>query len=401
MIFLAHYLNSEVIDSTEKTIGRLRDIIAKTDGDYPFIEALVVEDYVKKGDLFIPISHVENFGYPEITLSARYEKIEPYESSDKDFWIYKNVVDKQIVDIVGTRVVRVNDVQLGKAEDRLRVLGVDISTKGILRRIGIDKWKVFKILQPKLIDWKNIQLVEGALKLKTVSSDLQKLHAADIANILEELSPKQGSSIINSLEPEKTAKVFQELDPKQRRFFLDFLGENRTKQMFESVPTDDLVDFIKTLRYRESKKILSYLKKERQKKVQEFIKYPNDTAGGLMTPDFIKVDQNWTVGDAINYIKTISSKFRSIFFVYITDDDNKLLGVISARNLIVKDGATPIKKAMKSLKKIHVVHSGTSVKKVAETMTKYNLYSIAVTEKGRLIGVVTVDDVMRCLMPYS
>jgi len=191
------------------------------------------------------------------------------------------------------------------------------------------------------------------------------------------------------------------LDPKQRRFFLDFLGENRAKQIFENIPMDDLVDFIKTLRYKESKKILSYLKKERQKKVEEFIKYPNDTAGGLMTSDFIKVDQNWTVGDTLKYIKTVSPKFRSIFFVYVTDENNKLLGVISVRNLIVKDELMPIKKAMKPLKKIHFVHPHTNVKKVAEIMTKYNLYSIAVTEKGKLMGIVTVDDVMRCLMPYS
>lgn len=402
MIFLAHYLNAEIIDSTERTIGILKDMIARAGEDYPSIEAIVVREAKTGAETFIPISAIENFGYPEITLNSRYEKIEPHQPSEGNFWIYKDIIDKQIVDVAGSRVVRVNDIQLGKIEDNLKILSIDISTRGILRRLGIDKWKISKIFPLKLIDWKNVQIINGALRLKTASKDLQKLHAADLANIVEELSPKQGASIINALEPEKAAKVFQELEPKQRRFLIDLLGETRAKTMLDSVPTDDLVDFIKTLTYRESKKILSYLKQERKNKIEEFIKYPNDTAGGLMTPDIIKADPDWTIGDAIMHIKEISPRFRSIFFIYVIDKDNKLLGVVSVRTLIIKGETEPLKKVMKPLKKIHVVYPHTKVKKVAEAMTKYNLYSIAVTDKThKLLGVVTVDDVMRCLMPYS
>lgn len=400
MIFFAHYLNAEVVDATEKTIGKLKDMIARGGEDYPFIEAIVAEDGGE--NIFIPISCVENFSYDEITLKMRSEKIEKYEKSEKDFWIYKDIVDKQIVDIAGTRVVRVNDIQLGKVEDRLRVLGIDISARGLLRRLGVDKWRLFKKLDPKLIDWKNVQLVNGALRLKTVSKDLQRLHAADLANILEELTPKQGISLINALEPEKAAKVFQELNPLQRRMLVDLLGENQAKTLFENVPTDDLADFVKTLSKRDSKKIFSYLKKEKRRTVEEFVEYPNDTAGGLMTSDFVKVDPNWTVEETINYVKEVSDKFRSIFFVYLVDDSEKLLGVVSARTLIVRDFSQTLKKIMKPLKKIHTVHPSTSVKRVAEIMTKYNLFSIAVTDKRhKLLGIITVDDVMRCLMPYS
>ncbi|MBI5152150.1 magnesium transporter [Candidatus Peregrinibacteria bacterium] len=402
MIFFAHYLNAEVIDPTERTIGKLKDMIARADEDYPLIEAIVIKERKSGEEILIPISYIENFGYPEITLKARLEKIEPYNPTDKDFRIYKDVIDKQIVDIAGSRVVRVNDIQLGKVEERLRVLSIDISTRGLLRRLGLDKWKISRLLPLKLIDWKSVQLIDGALKLKTVSKDLQKLHAADLANILEELSPKQGLSLINALEPEKAAKVFQELTPNQRRFLIDILGEARAKTMLDNVPMDDLVDFMKTLSYKESKKILSYLNKERLQKVEEFIKYPNDTAGGLMTSDFIKVKPDWTIGDTIKYIKEISPRFRSIFFVYVIDETDKLLGVASVRTLITKDETDTMKKVMKSLRKIHVIHPHTRVKKIAEIMTKYNLYSIAVTDKThKLLGIVTVDDVMRCLMPYS
>lgn len=402
MIFFAHYSNAEVIDSTEKTIGRLKDMIARAGEDYPSIEAIAVKEKKSGEEILIPISYIENFGYPEITLKARLEKIEPYIQTEKDFRIYKDVIDKQIVDIAGSRVVRVNDIQLSKVEDRLRILSIDISFRGLLRRIGLDKWKISKFFPLHLIDWKSVQLINGALKLKTVSHDLQKLHAADLANIVEELSPKQGLSLINALEPEKAAKVFQELNPNQRRFLIDILGEERAKAMLDNIPMDDLVDFMKTLSYKESKKILSYLKKERLEKVEEFIKYPNDTAGGLMTSDFIKVKPDWTIGDTIKYVKEISARFRSIFFVYVIDETDKLLGVVSVRTLITKDETETMKKIMKPLRKIHIIHPHTRIKKVAETMTKYNLYSIAVTDKThKLLGIVTVDDVMRCLMPYS
>lgn len=402
MIFFAHYLNAEVIDSTEKTVGHLRDMIARAGESYPIIEAIVIRESHSRKNVFIPISAIENFGYPEITLKARYEKIEKYTPSENDFWLYKDIIDKQIVDVAGTRVVRVNDVQLGKVEDSLRVLAIDIGAKGLLRRIGMDKWKIFKFFEPKLIDWKNVQLINGSLRLKTISADLQKLHAADLANIVEELAPRQGLSLLNALEPEKAAKVFQELNPVQRRFVIDLLGEQQAKTMLENVPIDDLVDFIKTLSFKESNRILSYLKQEKRQTVEKFIEYPNDTAGGLMTSDFVKVDPEWTVGETINYLKQVSKKFRSLFFIYLTDSEDKLLGVVSVRTLIVKDLIDPLKKVMKSLKKIHVVHPNTSVKRVAEIMTKYNLFSIAVTDKNhKLVGIITVDDVMRCLMPHS
>lgn len=402
MIFFAHYSDADVIDSTEKTIGSLADMIARAGEDYPLIEAIVVRELRSKKEILIPISYIENFGYPEITLKARLEKIEPYSPIEKDFRIYKDVIDKQIVDVAGSRVVRVNDIQLGKVEDRLRVLSIDISVRGILRRLGLDKWRISRLLPLQLIDWKSVQLISGALKLKTVSHDLQKLHAADLANIVEELSPKQGLSLINALEPEKAAKVFQELNPNQRRFLIDILGEERAKTMLDNVPIDDLVDFMKTLSYKESKKILPYLRKERLEKIEEFIKYPNDTAGGLMTTDFIKASPDWTVGDAVKYLKNVSPRFRSIFFVYVVDEGGKLLGVVSVRTLIAKNETDLLKKVMKPLRKIHIVHLRTSVKKIAEAMTKYNLYSIAVTDKShKLLGIVTVDDVMRCLMPYS
>ncbi|KKQ71449.1 MAG: MgtE integral membrane protein [Candidatus Peregrinibacteria bacterium GW2011_GWC2_39_14] len=400
MIFFAHYLNAEVVDATEKTIGKLKDMIARGGEDYPFIEAIVVE----KGDkqMFIPISYAENFAYDEITLKIRSEKIEQYKSSLKDFWLYRDIVDKQIVDISGTRVVRVNDIQLGKVEDRIRILGIDMSTRGLLRRVGVEKWRIFRSLEPKLIDWKNVQLVNGALRLKTVSNDLKKLHAADLANILEELTPKQGISLINALEPEKAAKVFQELNPMQRRLLVDLLGEDQAREVLDNVPTDDLADYVKTLNLKETKRIFSYLKRDKRMTVEKFIEYPNDTAGGLMTSDFVEIDPDWTVEEATTHIKNISNKYRSIFFVYIVDKAGKLFGVISARTLLIKDPMDPMRKIMKPLKKIHTVHPATDVKKVAEIMTKYNLFSIAVTDKHhKLLGIITVDDVMRCLMPYS
>lgn len=402
MLFLAQFLGSEVVDSADQTVGVLSDLIA-TPGDqsYPPITALVVRGMDKKKlQKIISFSYVANLSKDEITLRTLAKNIEHREVLPADIFLYRDVLDKQIVDIEGTRVVRVNDLQFGMINGKPHVLGIDISTRGILRRIGLDRLKIFSFMKAKFIDWEKIQVIGTSLKLGTSQTELVRLHPADLANIVEDLNPSQTENIMKSLDTDTAAKVFEELEPQFRHYMMKLLDPKRAGVMLSRLPVDELVDYFKTLHKKEAKRLMLVLEEQKKKQVQKFLQYKDDSAGGLMTTEIVRADPGWTIAEAREHVRDISEKFRSINYLYVSNGNNELQGIVSIRSLIIAPPSEKLKKVMKKIKKNQMVHVESDVEDIARMMTKYNLSSVAVNDdQGRFIGVVTVDDVMRQLVP--
>ncbi len=314
----------------------------------------------------------------------------------------RDVMDRQIVDVAGARVVRVNDLRIGDFESRMCVLGIDVSTRGLLRRLGIGWMDFLDLFKVNLIDWRKAQPVEGVLKLDSVSKDLAKLHPADIANIIEELSVKQGSNLVLSLDKNMAARVFEEIDPEIQKTLISQLSPEHAARISERMSIDELVDLIQSLPEHQSKQLLDVVEQERMKKVKKLLSYEDDTAGGLMTTDYLAGLPEETVEDIINKIKKLSDNFRSVNYVYVIDDKGKYKGVLSLRRLVVADLDESLKDIMKKSVNLPVLHPAQSIKSVARLMTKYDLNSAAVVDNdNKFLGVVTVDDVMRVLVPNA
>ncbi len=239
-----------------------------------------------------------------------------------------------------------------------------------------------------------------AERLTTLSKELIKLHAADLADIIEDLNPKQSETLMKSLDTDTAAKVFEELDDEFRHYVMKLLDPKRAGFILSRLPIDELVDYLGSLPKKESKKLMGSLDDVKKKAVQKFLQYEEDTAGGLMTTEVVRGEANWTVEKTIEYIRKVSESFRSINFVYIIDDSNVLIGVVSLRALIISEPEEKMKNIMKMIKENQTVTADTEAEEVAEMMTKYNLSSVAVIdEKQRFLGVITVDDVMQHLVP--
>lgn len=401
MPFLAQFLNSEVVDSAQKTVGTLVDVLASNKGKgYAPITALVIKEKSTKLQRIIPFSYVVNLSKDEIVLKSQMKNIDPGEVQPNDMFLYRDILDKQIVDVEDRRVVRVNDLQFGIISNKPHILGIDVSTRGIFRRIGLDRIPPFSWLKPNFIDWQNVQVVGGSLKLTTLSNELIKLHAADLADIIEDLNPQQSESLMKSLDSDTAAKVFEELDDEFRHYIMKFLDPKRAGFILSRLPIDELVDYFQTLPKKESKKLMAALDESKKKAVQKFLQYEDDTAGGLMTTEVIRAEPGWTVEKAINRIKQVSEDHRSISFIYVIDDDGVLLGVVSLRRLLVNPDDEKLRDIMKIVDEDQTVMVDTEVEDIAEIMTKYNLSSVAVTdEKQHLLGIITVDDVMQHLIP--
>lgn len=404
MPYLSRILNSTVSDSSEEVVGRLEDVLVRPKaGEYCPLEFLIVKKRHSKKRVIIPYEAVENFSKEEVSLRVLFSKINFLENIPEGYVrLNRDVMDQQIVDLSGARVVRVNDLRIGDFEGKINVLGIDISNRGLLRRLGLTWLDVFNLMKVNLIDWRKVQPVKGELKLDSASKDLTKLHPADIANIVEDLSLKQGSNLVLSLDKNTAAQVFEEIDPEIQKLLISHLSPEHAARISERMSVDELVDLIHFLPEHKSQQLMDYVEKDRIKHIHKLLKYEDNTAGGLMSLEYLSCTPEETVGQAIEKIKKLSDNFRAINYVYILDEKGKYKGVASLRRLLINDRTTLLSKIMKKSANLPVLHPNHSVKRVAHMMTKYDLNTVAVLDKdNNFLGVVTVDDVMRVLVPNA
>jgi len=408
MLFFSAILGAVVRDIEEVVGGKTVDVLIKTtkeDTDnFPPLLGIVMRDKKTKKDIFIPMKAIETWGPKEIELDQKFsECVEGIPTGENIVSLRNSVLDKQIVDLEGMRVVRVNDLQFGRVKQVMSLIAIDISTRGLLRRLGFYSSVFDRIFKTNFLEWNSIELTDNKLHLSKGVADIVKLHPADIANIIEKMNLHQGSTLLESLDHATAARVFEEIEPEIQKVLIRFLGAEKTANLMNKMSVDELVDLIQLMPDKQSREIMRKLPGgEKKEKVRRFLEYDEDTAGGLMTTEFITATPNDTVQDVIEHIRKFSHMHHSILFIYVVDKNSRFLGVVSTRSLIIADKTEKIKEVMRKEKRIHVVKEDDDIDIVATAMTKYNLLSVAVVDKKKkLLGVVTVDDIMRSFIPKA
>jgi|SRR3989339_247716 len=402
MLYFSGLINTKVLDSTDVVVGKIADIAIDIhkQKDFPPLLGILVQKN-KTESIFIDHSKISSWSHGGVTLKNNLLEAVSQMPNGEALFLGKSVIDHQIVDLSGARVVRVNDLQFGPVREAMSLLAIDVSTSGLFRRLGFGF--VANRTKPNLLQWKNVHLIGDKIKIGVGRENLVKLHAADIANIVEKLNLKQGSMLLSSLDQATAAKVLEEIKPSIQKIMVQSLGAERATAILEKMSMDELVDLIQLLPARESREIIEKLPVEKNiSRMKKILEYDEDTAGGLMTTEFIKAHMDTTVAEAMNQIKRDSHQHRSIHFVYVVDDRQHMLGVVSLRRLILADNHLQIKHIAKGIKRAPVVNVNQTVAEIATVMTKYNLLSVAVVDDSKkLIGIVTVDDIMRCLVPKA
>jgi magnesium transporter len=408
MIFFSKLVGSNIIDSTGEKYGKIVDAIVETKKKNEFLPLTGIIATTSSGGhrkFFISAEHIAVWTEEEVVLHHSFsESISSIPESDDLFQLGKSVLDKQIVDLEGVRVVRVNDLQLAKVGETMSLVAIDISTSALLRRLGLSRLDFFHALKPHLLEWTNVRVLHNKLQLGISETDIVKLHAADIANIVEKLNINQGSQLLQSLQHETAARVLEEIQPDIKKLMVKKLGTDRAAAVMSKMSVDDLVDLIQILPDSDSKEILDKLPIDNKtKKVKKILEYPEESAGGLMTTEFVTAQSSSTVEEVIHSIKELSPSFSSIYFVYVLSHEGRFKGVVSIRQLIVAEKNQTMNTIMN--KKKRIAPTATEDQKllsVAALMTKYDLMSIAVLDKHRrMLGVVTVDDIMRKFVPHA
>lgn len=406
MIYLSQLLGNPVLDADGEKVGTVSDLGIATGEVFPRITSLA---FMGPGRTPIMISwrkFVDTYDEHEVHLKAiatdlRFSYLQPDE-----VLLARDIMNKQIVDTHGMRVVRVNDLKLSDTSStQLRLLGAEVGARGILRtlhpaleRVALRLARTFgHPLPERIIAWNYMDLVERDLsnvKLSVSHKTLDDMHPADIADIIERLDPRLRGQVFAQLDDEQRASAMAEFDDDAMAAeLMGSLDETDASRMLSEMDPDDAAELVSELDYDKAEKLLRLMGVQEQRAIRQLLGYRESTAGRIMTSEVATVGEGATVADAVEMLRGLDDDFEEVRYVYLVDEAGKLAGVVPLRGLIVSAPETPLSE----LATVDLITASPEddQEAVAENIAKYNLLAMpVVADDGRLLGIVTVDDAL-------
>ncbi|MCL6106590.1 MAG: CBS domain-containing protein [Actinobacteria bacterium] len=403
MFFLSKLLGQQVKDSRSQSVGTLDDIVVSLKRKYPSATKLVVKSGRRK--MLLPWELVRSFEESTTLLRLPAAELKETEPAENEIFLAGDIMDKQIVDTEGHKLIRVNDLQLTRANGSLRVVGVDIGSGAIMRRLGLGRIadRLSRRVQPTLLDWKTVEPVSGeasGMKLQVTHDKLALLHPADIADIANELSPEERVAVLESLEDEVAADTVEEMHPHFQAALLNDMNERKAAIILSNMDPDDAADLLADLPEEKAASLLSSMRRKEARDVQQLLSYEEDTAGGIMTTEYVSLPPGLTAGDVIDRLRELEPGAETINYMYVVDRDGHLAGVFSLRDLILATRNQKVEGFME--RNLISVHTDASQDEVAQVVAKYNLLAVPVIdEENKLRGIITVDDAIDIILPLK
>jgi CBS domain-containing protein len=391
-------------------MGRVWDVVATLGELYPQVRGVVLRH--RDTSVLYPANYEEyNTLLKRGYLVVDEQRIKPLELGTEDVSLRELLWDKQIVDVEGAKVVRVNDIQLLIGE-RQWVVHVDVGFSGLLRRLGWENTiKPFatalrKPIPEELISWKFVQPVasESAriapVRLTVGAQKLADLHPGELADILEDLDHQQRQVMLATLDAETAAEVLVETDEDVQKSVIEGMDEELAADILEEMEPAAAADILGNIDEESSAEILEAFEGAEEKaELQELMTYSEDTAGSMMTTDFIEISLNQTVGEAMDAVRKAAEEIEAIYYVYVHDDDGKLRGAISWRHLMTTDPALQVGNVIQQ--RLVTLPLDARMNDIADTFLRYNfLYLPVVNEEGVLAGVISFKHAFDQLLPH-
>jgi CBS domain-containing protein len=394
-----------VRDQHGESIGTVADLIVAIGDRYPPVTGIVVKTNGR--EIFLHWGSVTSLDAGGAILGTSAIDISKFQQRPNEIRLKLDLMDRQIVDIDGRKVVRVNDLRLDEVEGSLHLVAVDVGPSGLLRRLGIEgPWRTIarglhRDVPERYIDWEDVDPVErtiASVKLRVPHKGLAELHPADLATIIDQLSRSDRVGVIVSLDDEAAADAIGEMEPETQVDILEDLEPARAADILEEMDPDEAADLVADLSDESREEILGLMEKDEAEEVQELMTYGEETAGGIMTTEFVAVPATLTAAQTIDRLRELEPTAETIYYVYVTDADNRLVGVLSLRDLIVAKPSTVISTFMYD--EPVAVRTDASQNEVTGVVARYNLLAVPVVDaEGRLEGIVTVDDAIDTLLP--
>jgi CBS domain-containing protein/sporulation protein YlmC with PRC-barrel domain len=398
MLFLSQLIGRPVRDRDGEAFGNVRDLIVALGERYPPVTGVVVR--VAGGrDIFLPWTDVDQVDESGARLHTASIDITTFRQRPHEIRLWLDLQDKQIVDVEGRKIVRVNDIQLAPVDGNLRLVAVDVGLGGILRRLGLAGpgerlARALGIEPENYIEWEDVDPVESSvssLKLRVPHAALGTLHPADVAHIVEQLAPRDRTGILAALDDERAADVLEELGADDQVDILEDLPPEKAADILEEMGPDEAADLVADLSEERQRELLGLMEPEEASDVRELLAYGEETAGGLMTTDFMTISPDETAQQVIDMLRERHPSADQVYYLYVTDPDGMLVGTITLRGLIVASPETAVREFMRP-DPISVAVD-VDAEQVGAAIARYNLLALPVVDaEGKMQGIVTVDD---------
>jgi len=411
--YLSRILGQIIKDDEGYDIGKLTDIIIdfsqkKIDDEpvRPKVIGIKIKTEDKTEISFSILKFEIQKSSEKFDISCSIDSEIPDSEISNHFFLKEYILNKQIVDLNGKKLEKVNDIRMVSISENAYVIAVDVGLEGFLRKYKLAKpfknlFRIFKISLPsKLILWDDVEAIDYSnynIKLSKVFSKLHTLHPSDLADIIEDLGKTSGSVIFSSLDDEKAADVLEELQTKAQIQIIENLSIEKAADVLEKMPANEAADIIEELEDDKAEKLLKEMETDASNDIRELLEYPDNVVGSLMTTEFLSFHKNATIGDVLKTFRKEKPDVESLYNIFVTGANDKLIATVPLRDLLISDPATSLSTIMN--KNTIFLYDTDKIDSLAEMVSKYNLLAIPVTNFNKqLLGMIIIDDIVEDLV---
>jgi len=403
LVNLTSLLHSRLVDRAGEKLGRVDDLIVRlADGGYPPVTGLKAR--IGGREVFVPAERVARLEPGSVQLSGEQVDLGRFERREGEVLLRQDLLGHRLINVVGARLVRADDLILGLIDDWWRVVGVDTSLRSLLRRLLPGQARRRIGVRP-FLDWASVEPFVRHVptaRLRMAVGRLSKLHPAQLADLVEAASHEEGGEIIEAVgaDRELEADVFEELDTEHQVEFLRERSDQEAARVLATMEADDAADLLSELEQGRREPVLKLLPWRQQRKVRTLLGYNPATAGGLMNPDFVAVRETNTIAHALDELRRTELPEETVTTLLVLDGETCLSGVISVLTLLKQDPSARLADAMSPPPLTLVADDELS--EIATKMADYDLTVAPVVDReGHVLGIVTVDDLLELLIPHD
>jgi magnesium transporter len=406
-LFLSKILGKNIVGTTGAKLGRVYDLAAEFVEPYPVVTGIIFSSAQKQNPVFLPWQNVVDLNGAVAASIKTTAELSVLNLRRGELLLKDALLDKQVVDTDGAKIRRVNDLQFLKTQRGLHLVHVDVGFRGLIRRVGLTKVIDFLLqalfdykLPDQFISWKLVQplLSPDLLRLNIAQNRLSQIHPADLADILEELDIRQRSAVFQSLDVETAAETLEETDPKIQVSLINDMNSEKASDIIEEMSLSEAADLLGDLPKAKAEGILLEMEKDIADDVKELLAHPEREAGGMMTTSYLSFRPQTTAKEALEKFRHEAADVDLVYYVYVTDEEERLLGVISLRDLILADGERELGEIMDD--RVISVKLDAKEDTIAEQFAKYAVTAIPVVDENeKMQGTIIFKNLLELVAP--
>lgn len=408
--YLSRIVGVKAYDSEGKYLGIVKDLLVESDSSnftsgHPAITGIKIKRGKQVTFFQFQYFHVDKSNGNIKVIAQQLVEL-PQENINNDLSLIESVLDKQIIDLNGRKLVRVNDVRLVSLANGSFAVAVDIGIEGLLRRIGIAKPIKFGLsiigssVPSKFILWEDLEAINFSnqnIKLSKTYKKLQTLHPSDLADIIEDLGLKASANVFSGLDEEQAADVLEELEVETQVHIIKSLPIEKAADVLDKMPADEVADIFDALGDDKVELLLNEMEQDTSQEVRELLEYPDHAVGSIMSTEVMSFNKEMTIDEVFAIFRTQKPETESLYNLFVTNEKDVLIATFSLRDLVVSNPDTKIHEIMKPSPVR--LYDDQEIDEIAELVSKYNMLAVPVVDREEVLqGMVVIDDVVDDLM---